>query len=80
MSIEEHIEQTEKIFEDDRLSWETKFNVIFKLKVGDRIKELGIDFYWVDPDCGYREDVTAYVQAVRDIKAEAIALDELLSG
>lgn len=40
------------------LSWEEKYNMIFSEEISYKT-----DFYWVDPDMDYEDDVMAYMDA-----------------
>lgn len=57
------IAQAESIFKSN-LDWETKYNQIFGMKIIRKILDAGYLFEYYDPDTTYREDVTAYMQAL----------------
>lgn len=62
--LKELQKEANKIFESD-VSWELKYDLIFSPKISDAIFEL-IDLDYYDPDTTYKEDVTAFINAVND--------------
>lgn len=65
------IEEAESIF-NSATDWEDKFSRIFSKDISDKIRklrnELGISFEYYDPDTTYQEDVTAYIDALLQLK------------
>lgn len=54
-----------EIYNNDRFSWEKKFDKIFSDKISVKINSLiRLDYY--DPDTTYEEDVSAYIAALND--------------
>lgn len=61
------IDKADSIYESDR-EWEDKYDQIFDMRIGSQISQLGYRFDWYDPDSSYEEDVTYYMNALRDWK------------
>lgn len=54
-----------EIYNNDRFSWEKKFDKIFSDKISVKINSLiRLDYY--DPDTTYEDDVCAYITALND--------------
>lgn len=63
---------------DDILN-EMLYDVVFKIHseiIHPMIVSLGMNFDWYDPDTSYREDVDAYLNALKDFKKR---LEELVT-
>jgi hypothetical protein len=54
----------EGILQDKTLSWEEKYDRIFSASVSSKIFDTIILPDYSDPDCGYKDDVMAFVKAV----------------
>ena len=63
------IEGLESIFESEA-SWELKYELLFGSSVRDHLGNVGIDFQWHDPDCGYEEDARAFMEALSATKED----------
>lgn len=61
-----------KIFEDESLSWEEKYDAIFSEDISRKIRDTGAYVDWCDPDTSYEEDVTAYIKALREKAADMV--------
>lgn len=65
-----HIDRIEEMFASSA-DWEIKFHRIFGYgaeNVQPLIEAFGLRLEYCDPDTTYQEDVTAYVQALRDLR------------
>lgn len=64
------IKKAEAIREDELLSWEDKYNLIFSDNVSTKIykelKAFNIKFEYYDPDQDYEDDINAYVNALKE--------------
>lgn len=61
-----------KVFDDDTIDWELKYDLIFNENVSRRVFSLTqLDYY--DPDTTYQEDVTAFMNAFDDEMARRTA-------
>lgn len=56
--------KTIEIRDNQELTWEEKYDLIFSEKVVAKISLTGIKVEWYDPDTTHEEDVRAYVDAV----------------
>ena len=54
-----------EIYDDDELTWEEKYDLIFSEKISRKVHSLiTLDYY--DPDTSYQEDVSAFVCAFNE--------------
>lgn len=54
-----------EIYNDDQLTWEEKYDLIFSEKISRKVHSLvTLDYY--DPDTSYQEDVSAFVHAFNE--------------
>lgn len=54
-----------KIYNDNSLSWEDKYDKIFSDKISRKVFDLiSLDYY--DPDTSYEEDVSAFMSAFNE--------------
>ena len=54
-----------EIYDDDELTWEEKYDLIFSEKLSRKVHALiTLDYY--DPDTSYEEDVSAFVSAFNE--------------
>ena len=61
--INQLIDVATRIVESDA-DWDVKYDLMFRLGVGQKIRDLGVRFDWCDPDASYEEDVIAYHRAL----------------
>jgi len=54
-----------EIYNDDFLTWDEKYNLIFSDKISRKVFKL-INLNYYDPDTSYQEDVTAFINAFND--------------
>lgn len=47
---------------------ETKYRLIFAIDIRSKIKAVGLEFDYYDPDTTYEADVTAYVEALKEFR------------
>lgn len=69
--LEFHSKEIKEVFDCESLSWEEKYDAIFKyakLHVYDLVKKLPLYFddYYYDPDCSYQQDTQAFVQGLNN--------------
>lgn len=69
MKIEDKVlklnEKANKIYQDEFLTWEEKYDRIFSEKISRKVFSLiRLDYY--DPDTSYEEDVRAFIDAFND--------------
>lgn len=61
--------------------WEKVFDEVFSDAVSKRVaqiaRDLNISFDYYDPDTSYKEDATAFIDALRDYEIFAVTGDEL---
>lgn len=64
------IKKAEAIKDDEVLSWEDKYNLIFSdnisTKIYKELKAFNIKFEYFDPDQDYEDDIDAYVSALKE--------------
>lgn len=61
------IDKAEKIFESTA-TWEMKYDLIFGMRIAQKIRESDLSFDWYDPDTSYEEDVRYYMRALREFR------------
>lgn len=75
----EHLENLKKILRlidaaivvfESSATWEIKYDAIFGLKIPHTIEEAGFNFDWYDPDMDYEDDVTAFINAIKEFKGK----------
>lgn len=49
---------------NESLSWEERYGLVFSSHCSLRVFAMDPSFAWYDPDCGYEEDVRAFVRAL----------------
>lgn len=54
------------IVNNEALTWEDKYELVFSAEVRVLIKATGHEADWYDPDMDYQDDVMAYVEAQKD--------------
>jgi hypothetical protein len=54
-----------KIYDDDSLDWEQKYDKIFSDKISMKVFKL-VSLSYYDPDTSYQEDVCAFMSAFND--------------
>jgi hypothetical protein len=54
--------------EEPEDGWEGIYHQVFCSNVKEDLKEIGISFSWYDPDKTYAEDISAYLQALDEVK------------
>jgi hypothetical protein len=65
-------ERAQRIVKSD-LEWDEKYDMIFSTEVSQRF-----DFDWYDPDCGYEDDVWAFMSAFDEyMKKQLIIRDQI---
>lgn len=72
----ELITRAEDIFNSDA-DWKFKYEVIFAAwnnSIAPELRLLGIRLDWHDPDATYREDVTAFMEALLNVKKNLLAI------
>ena len=62
------IGEANEIFASPNLGWMEKYNQVFGLEIFQQIHGLGYTLDYYDPDGSWREDVTAYVEALNDFR------------
>lgn len=60
-----------KICDSKAADWELKYELIFSPEISDRVRALGLEPDYADPDGSYEDDVRAYVEALTS-KADQI--------
>jgi len=64
------IKKAEAIRDDELLSWEDKYNLIFSNNVSTKIykelKDYNIKFEYYDPDQDHEDDINAYINALKE--------------
>lgn len=71
------IERIESVYESDLMDWESKYDCCFALAsvhIYKQLDRLGMPLDYYDPDGSYQQDVTALVNALRELKSALIAL------
>lgn len=56
-----------RIYESPMFTWEEKFNLIFSEEIKGRIDKSGVPLEYHIPDTSYKEDVRAYMSAVKEM-------------
>ena len=61
-------ERAKRIVDSEQLTWKKKYDLIFSHEISQQF-----DFDYYDPDCGYEDDVRAFMNALEDyMKVEAV--------
>lgn len=60
-----------KIYYDENLDWEQKYDLIFSERISQEVFRL-IDLDYCDPDTSYEEDVKAFVYAFENVMENLI--------
>lgn len=54
--------------EEPQEGWTSVYEQVFGSSIQEDLKEIGISFSWYDPDTTYGEDISAYLQALDEVK------------
>lgn len=74
MSIYEQLAEINRLIDEviiifeSSATWKVKFELIFAVEIHSLIDKTGLQFYWSNPDMDYEDDVTAYINSLKDFR------------
>lgn len=60
------VERMNTIYDNEFWSWKTRYDLIFHKDISGAITTLDVELDYFDPDISFKDDLTAYVGAVRE--------------